>query len=549
MTNNLKPKKFVIIQLARTGDIIQTYAAAKAFQQNHPEVELYLVAREKHYSPVKNIISDVFKRTFTLDKTKIFNTNDQDNIISNVDDFVNVLNAQQFDVVINFSFCKTAYYISTILKTNNKLGNYYNSKHELVCNDSISQYISTFVVNGSLNAFNLTELWASMFGDFSFSSSGPSNSKKSKILIHPFASQERKHWKTGKWVEVIYSLLKNNGELQIEICGNKQEMEFAEAIVSDPLVSKFKTRINSIAGRTSVEELYSKMNTYKLFVGHDSMVSHLAALKGLPSLTVSLGSVRPHETFPMNPGAIVLSPKTACFPCYADQNCNDYVCHTDISHQLVAEIAQQIYAGEMIDLSLLSSKIGHYHASSANIYYADKNESGRFQLITHQETVSTKSLMRDLYNILFSFKLFESTPIIANQKVGAHQANDLMRVKQNIQYLYELAEFGKKYCHYILKELNQASPSIDNINSHSAKIDEIDSMSQSVIKACPELSALVNYYDLQKANSFGSSVVAITESTYLIYNDMSVSCAVLTELIDKIINPVIIKNKNSHQGR
>ncbi|GAB4405864.1 MAG: hypothetical protein OHK0056_03920 [Bacteriovoracaceae bacterium] len=547
--NQQRSKKFLIVQLARTGDLLQTLAAARAFKQNHPEIELSLLARYKYSSPIEEILSTTFIRVFNLDKRKVLKGNNVEEIIANVDDFINVLNAQQFDVVLNFSICKTSSYICTLLKTQNKLGSYFSNRHEFIQHDILTQYVSSFVLNSSVNAINLAEIWASMLGDYKFSNPTPNRiMQTNKILIHPFASQKRKFWKSGKWVEIIYSILKANDKVSIDICGSKEEEEDALAMSNDPLLSKFKNRIIVLAGKISVADLYKKMDDYKVFIGHDSMVSHLASLKGVDSITIPLGSVRPHETFPLTTGSLVLSPKVSCFPCYATQKCEDFSCHTDISHQLVAELTIRKLNSDPIDIESIAQKIGQYHISSSNIYIVQLSSDGHFQLYPIAERLNTKAVMRDIYHILWSFKLFEASPSINLPRLGQQQINDIQRVKANIQYLFELAEFGKKYCSYILQELNSSSPRIDNINAYSSKIDEIDKLSKSISEGCIELSPLINFYEHQKANSKGTSIVEITESTYLIYNDLSISCSVINELIDKI-NVSSGKTRQTHQGR
>ncbi|PIP92892.1 MAG: hypothetical protein COW00_06230 [Bdellovibrio sp. CG12_big_fil_rev_8_21_14_0_65_39_13] len=545
-------KNFVIIQMARTGDLIQTLSAANAFKANHPDINLSLVARERYAAPIKSILEKTFSRVFTLSKKSIFNSSTTEEIVNKVDDFLTVLNCQSFDVALNLSFCKTSFYITTLINTPHKLGNYYSSKHELVTKDLFTQYLSSFVVNSSINSFNINDIWLALMGGRR--AQLPERKVETKegnfkeILLHPFASQERKHWKTGKWVEVIYLTLKNNQDTRITICGSKEDQPQVHQIINDPILKLFKNRLSSVAGILTISELHEKMDRYNIFVGHDSMVSHLASLKNIPTVTFPVGSVRPHETAPLGVNTIVATPKTSCFPCYVSDSCQDFDCHKDISHQLASELITIQLRNKKVDMNEIITKHGHYHAASANIYIGKQNPDGLYQLVPTQETISTKTIMRDLYQILWTYKFFESSPRVSNPIVSQSALNELSTIKSNLHNLFELSEFAKKYCTYILQEINSESPNITNINDLSAKIDEIDRLSNMIKKASPELGPLVSFYEIQKANTSGTTIVEITENTYLVYHDISVSCSVLDELLDKIIN-TSNKNKNIHQGR
>lgn len=55
-------------------------------------------------------------------------------------------------------------------------------------------------------------------------------------MIHPFASIERKSWRSEKWVEIIYRVLKENEHYQIQIVGAKNEILKAQLITDNPVI-------------------------------------------------------------------------------------------------------------------------------------------------------------------------------------------------------------------------------------------------------------------------------------------------------------------------
>ena len=53
-------KTFTLIQLTRLGDLVQTYQAAKALKEIHPEVNLKLIARKNFAESLHFLLKDTF---------------------------------------------------------------------------------------------------------------------------------------------------------------------------------------------------------------------------------------------------------------------------------------------------------------------------------------------------------------------------------------------------------------------------------------------------------------------------------------------------------
>ncbi|RPJ77882.1 MAG: hypothetical protein EHM20_05245 [Alphaproteobacteria bacterium] len=113
---------------------------------------------------------------------------------------------------------------------------------------------------------------------------------------------------------------------------------------------------------------------------------------------------------------------------------------------------------------------------------------------------------------------------------------DLLDAMTGLQHLYELAEFGKKYSHYILEEISSQTPSISKIKEYSKKIDEIDQLQAMVQKTSPYLAPIIDYFAVRKGNLFGDSVVKLTESSYYAFEECSSLCSIVFELVENSIS-------------
>ena len=85
------------------------------------------------------------------------------------------------------------------------------------------------------------------------------------------------------------------------------------------------------------------------------MVGHLAALFNTPSLTISLGSVRPQETTPYHQNAYNIAPKTKCFPCFPSDACAGFQCHHDIPHQAISGSIKMLIAKNELSIAELKN--------------------------------------------------------------------------------------------------------------------------------------------------------------------------------------------------
>ena len=198
--------------------------------------------------------------------------------------------------------------------------------------DKWSQYLYANVLTGDYNTFSLVDIFSSIIGSKKRRPKAIIQEKKSNsLVIHPFTSQKRKTWKISKWIEVLYKILKETS-YKIYLVGGTSDIDGAKKILEHPLITSFSDKIENWVGDKSVQNVFTLLGKANLFIGHDSMVGHLAALQQTPSVIVILGNARPMETSPYNPNAFILVPKTDCFPCQLQKKCDVYLCHQDISY-------------------------------------------------------------------------------------------------------------------------------------------------------------------------------------------------------------------------
>ena len=412
---NSAPKTICIVQMTRIGDVLQTLQAAQMLKLQHPGVRLILVARQQFAEPLEFILDKTFDRCFYINlKTLMPDKNTSiETAQQAVTNFTDSLKLEHIQVTVNLSFSKSSAYLTSLIPSTHKLGLYYDNLNNLKITDKWSQFIYSNVMGGPLNPFSLIDIYKCMLGVSDIPEINQQQKKKTNtIVIHPFASIAKKCWKANKWSEVLYQLLKNLNKITITIVGTKKEGEDIVKILNSPLLSRYSERINNLCGKTSIKDLFSIMDSADLFVGHDSMVGHIASLTNTKSITISLGTVRPHETTPYGRDNFNITPTTKCFPCFPDDNCDYHQCHSDIPYQVVYTAVRQFILEGTITKSYLEENNSCFLLNSVNVFASKLTSSGHFQLheiLEHNKT--TNGIFILFYRICWQY-LFNSIDLL-----------------------------------------------------------------------------------------------------------------------------------------
>lgn len=531
-----------LLQLTRLGDLVQTVQAVQNFRKTHPNYRMVLIARSQFAKPLNFLLQKYFDKVYILDTQAIFqdqHTAGLSKSLNGISSFVNELKAENIDALINLSFSKSSSYLSSIIPAHHKIGSFHDFNNKVQINDKWSQMLYSTVMRGSLNPFSLVELFKNIIGiapsEPVASAAQTAMPRANLIVVHPFASNDRKAWKAEKWVEVIYKTLKDNDKCTITLVGAKNEILKSQIITENPLLKPFSARLINVTGKTSIEELYQVVGNAKLFVGHDSMVGHLAAINNTPTLTISLGNVRPHETTPYQVNAYNLAPRTKCFPCFPSDPCAYTQCHHDIPYQLVSNVIKQLMSGNEVDAEWIKNSNSGFHVSSVN-FYRSRFQNGMFTLDSLIDGhLDIADIFRTFYKITWSFVINNFEDNYPFPKLTPNSHRDLLDALTGLQHLFELSEFGQKYSRYILEEISSTTPSISKIKEFSKKIDEIDQLQEMVQKTSPYLAPIIDYFKVRKGNLFGDNIVKLTESSYYCFEENAHLSSVMYELIQNTI--------------
>jgi ADP-heptose:LPS heptosyltransferase len=311
--------KILVIQLARLGDIYQTWPALHALKRVNPGASIHLLTRAK-FAPAAPSFVDRVWRLDTRDilAPLIDERPDLDGSIDKADTFASALKAEGFDKIINLTFSPFSSFLTRrIAGPGCEVAGYTRfDDGYLSIPDDGSAYFYAQVGTRKSNRLHLVDLFAYVAGveltEADWAGIVPKNRPvanqvlmdrigSNPIVIHPGASDLGKTLTWSKWLQVVKNVLEEH-EGEVVIIGAPEEAEMAEKIAS---VSSDRDAIN-LVGRTNLEELFDIIARAKVLIGGDSAPVQIATLTGTPVLNLSMPMVSFWETGPRSAKSRIL---------------------------------------------------------------------------------------------------------------------------------------------------------------------------------------------------------------------------------------------------
>ncbi len=105
---------------------------------------------------------------------------------------------------------------------------------------------------------------------------------KPYAVLHPFPMFDYKEWSEGGWIDLIRYFVGRGLEVQISGGPSKEEMEACEELKKKANVES----VRGVAGKVSFAELAVILGHARCYVGPDTVVTHLAAAAGCPTVAL-----------------------------------------------------------------------------------------------------------------------------------------------------------------------------------------------------------------------------------------------------------------------
>jgi ADP-heptose:LPS heptosyltransferase len=542
-------KNIAVLQLTRIGDLIQTAQAVILARKTHPDHQYTLICRKRFSQGIMFLLSEVFDHVVQLDfKNHLLDFQLDHNyellvkkLIADIDD----ISTNPIDTLVNLTFSRSSQLLAYKINAKNKVGpvlEMVNQQGQLNLENNWCKYVYSSVLSGPLNPFSVVDLFKFILEaqpkvtTSPFSLGTMKKDKNKVVILHPFASSSKKFFKASKWSEIIFQVLKENPSYSFKIVGSKEDKERSLAITNAPTLDRFKHQIQSFVGKKSIKETYELILESELFIGHDSMVAHLASFSDIKMIVLPLGVVRYSETTPYRDNIYVIHPRTKCYPCFPNEACSYFQCHADVQYKVISTAASSLINNGEITTKSLNSELTPFHLGSARIKKTKFNNSCLDFDQLDEEVFDLNEVFHTLYKISWGYFIDEIDFNLPFPELTQKTHAQLLSYVEGIQQLYELSEFGKKFSLYILEELAKDPPSINEIKNYSKKIEEIDKLQDMLKVSYPRLSPIIDFFKIDRANLEGNNIVTLTESSYLSYESEQQISSILYDLIEKSIS-------------
>lgn len=533
--------RLLVIQLTRTGDLVQTMQAVRQFRAENPGIECSLVARKSLGSGIHFLLESVFENIFYFDTKELLVEGTFEDGKKELKKFLSTINQVTYDVSVNFSFNKSSSYLHSLINSNQKLGLYRNDKTEVSVSDPWSQFVYSNVLRSTINPFNLVDIYRYTLGckQVMVLNEDSEKPRENNIVIHPFASSKKKSWGATKWVEVIYKLSHDYSDYKIHIVGGPNDVSESHKILHSPALKDLEGRLVSHVGSFKIRDTYSLLQESKLFIGHDSLVSHLAAETLTPTIVISLGTVRPHETTAYSDKVINIVPRNKCFPCKVDEKCDLLPCHNSLQHQVVTKVAGHFLKNSGLELSETIKDLSPFHTNQIKIYQSAYSDEGLQLREITKNYLDLSDTFKNFYEIIFQYYLRGVEINNPLPDISEETAKSLAQYIDGTNYLFELYNFGVKYSNQIIKASDKKDSNGAELQAAVQKLGEVDQLCQVTRQTYPLLSNLVDFFYVNKANAPGNNLNEIAKSSLLCYYDASNLVAVLNDFVKRSVKPKI----------
>ena len=321
----LKPFRILIRSSNWLGDAVMSVAAVRAVKKGRPDAHVTVVAPAK-IAAIWKLVPEV-DEIISLSTGSLFET-------------VRALRrAQAFDVTILFPNSLRVALEAWLSGIPRRVG-YRGHHRSWLLNQMVRQ--RTHVGRIEHQAEKYLRIARDAGADLSTPrSSGAApvhrNGATNKIALCPGAEYgPAKRWLPERFAAVAAAISADR-PVQWILFGTAHDAAAGE-VIADALGENCVNRI----AHTSLDELIEELRACQLLLTNDTGTMHLAALLGLPTVSV-FGSTEPRMTAPLGDGHIVLRHHVECSPCFLRECPIDFRCMKSVSvEEVTAAVLAQL---------------------------------------------------------------------------------------------------------------------------------------------------------------------------------------------------------------
>lgn len=178
------------------------------------------------------------------------------------------------------------------------------------------------------------------------------------VGLVPGTRHPKRTWPPAAFARLI-TLVAAEMPVRFVLFGTPAEQPLGEAIRRE-LPGSLLARLQNLMGETGLRELSEELTGLSLLISGDTGALHLAAALGVPCLGLFFGPAQAWETGPYGAGHLVLQAEPPCHPCREGEPCPDPECVRLLTPELVARVALARLRGEPLREESLPPQVRLY---------------------------------------------------------------------------------------------------------------------------------------------------------------------------------------------
>ena len=470
--------KILVLQLARFGDIYQTWPALKSLRRSYPEATIDLLVRDRFEAATRGLDAISAARVFPVKQIlkPIWDSDDGlDDSLKLIENCLSELVDQSYDLVINLSFSPLSSYVTRRVSGGDPqrvVGYTRHSDGFFDVPDDTSSYFYSQVGANSYNRVHVIDMFAGVCGvelipeDFQ-SEVMPSQSLDypDAIVVHVAASEASKSMTQQSLISLVQGLTDRRSNPVVLVGG--PEDETVGSSVQDAVSSP---QLINLVGQLPLEDHFSLIKNSALLIAPDSVMVHMASLVSTKTLNVTFPSVNFWETGPLASGSRALW----------------YRSPDEVDVQQIIDQATTMLEGQ---------------PAIQPVILREDNGLSRFQL---------RGFRLDDYAWQLTQALYVGAPFPASKR---------SEIALGIQRIFEACELAQQQLEQV-RQNPQKGTALDILL-------EADEIFHQVARFVPEVRPLVDWFLTQKVRISPAELQTVFDQTAKTYDELALVCRAL----------------------
>jgi ADP-heptose:LPS heptosyltransferase len=328
-----------VVQLARLGDLVQTWPLLRRLRHQGPGRHLDLLA-DRPLTALHTLGPDL-DHVWEVDLAGLppLSQGDLPGAYDRVRHLAEGFKGRNYDLVYNLNFSRVSLLLSYLAGREVRGYRPVRGGREFLREPWLA-LVYALVHARQVNRVHLSDVFrhlAPAVEDEPWPAAPAAKAGEPIIALQVATRHPKRTWPLAAFTRLA-ALLVNRLGAQVWLVGTKAEAPLGDAL-TEGLTPAQRERVINLQGRTDLLELAARLRLAHLLVSGDTGTLHLAAALGTRTVGVFLGPASCFETGPYGEGHYVFQAEPPCHPCTeAGAACPEPICQAMIPPEAVADL-------------------------------------------------------------------------------------------------------------------------------------------------------------------------------------------------------------------